>query len=32
MKNESPTKEQIALVKFADDCESSGFMPAHYYR
>lgn len=29
---EGPTQQQLALVKFAEDCEASGFKPAHYYR
>ena len=27
-----PTKQQIALAKFADDCEAAGFKPSHYWR
>lgn len=27
-----PTKSQLALAQFADECEETGVKPAHYWR
>ena len=32
VKKQGPTKQQIALAKFGDDCEAEGLKPSHYYR